>query len=100
MRVVGKGGKYLQLTDPSRGLPNPKIGQRLPKVLSVSELQQLFAAFDEGTPTGRRDKLFFQLSYAGGLRITEVTSGQRSGAFAGRGWFDCPFGFAQDKAQG
>jgi integrase/recombinase XerD len=59
-------------TDPSRGLPNPKIGQRLPKVLSMSELQQLFAAFDEKTPTGRRDKLFFQLSYAGGLRISEA----------------------------
>jgi site-specific recombinase XerD len=59
-------------TDPSRGLPNPKIGQRLPKVLSMSELQQLFAAFDETTRTGRRDKLFFQLSYAGGLRISEA----------------------------
>jgi integrase/recombinase XerD len=60
-------------TDPSRGLPNPKIGQRLPKVLSMSELLQLFAAFDEQTQLGRRDKLFFQLSYAGGLRISEAT---------------------------
>ena len=60
-------------SDPSRGLPNPQIGQRLPKVLSMSELQQLFAAFDEQTPPGRRDQLFFQLSYAGGLRISEAT---------------------------
>jgi integrase/recombinase XerD len=59
--------------DPSRGLPSPKVGQRLPKVLSTLELQQLFATFDETTCAGRRDKFFFLLSYAAGLRISEAT---------------------------
>jgi site-specific recombinase XerD len=63
---------YLSI-DPSRRLPTPKVGQRLPRVLSISELQQLFASIEDETRLGRRDRLFFQLSYAGGLRISEAT---------------------------
>ncbi len=53
-------------TDPSRGLPTPKVGRRLPKTLSVAELGQLFAAMDDTTRARLRDKVFFQLTYAGG----------------------------------
>lgn len=58
--------------DPSRGLPQPKVGQRLPKVLSIPELQRLFSAMGAKTPVGQRDKMFFELAYAGGLRISEA----------------------------
>jgi len=59
--------------DPSRRLPTPRVGQRLPKVLSISEIQKLFDAIDDKSQIGRRNKLFFQLSYAAGLRISEAT---------------------------
>jgi integrase/recombinase XerD len=60
-------------TDPSRRLPTPRVGQRLPKVLSIPEIQKLFDAIDDSSYLGRRNKLFFQLSYAAGLRISEAT---------------------------
>ena len=59
--------------DPSRRIPHPKVGQRLPKALSVAEIKNLFAAFDATTREGKRDQVFFQLAYAGGLRVSELT---------------------------
>jgi hypothetical protein len=56
-------------TDPSRGLPRPKVGQRLPKTLTLAELGHLFAVMDDTTRLGRRDTVFFQLTYAGGYLL-------------------------------
>jgi len=47
--------------DPSRRLPRPKVGKRLPKALTITQVQDLFAAFHGETPTERWDKMFFQL---------------------------------------
>ena len=59
--------------DPSRRLPQPKLDKKLPRALSISEIQLLFGVMDDRTRLGRRDKVFFQLSYAAGLRINEAT---------------------------
>ena len=59
--------------DPSLRLPRPKVGQRLPRALSISQVQALFNSMDDSTPVKRRDKVFFQLLYACGLRISEAT---------------------------
>lgn len=58
--------------DPSRRLPRPKVGKRLPKALTIPEVQALFAAMSDETATGRRDQVFFKLLYACGLRIGEA----------------------------
>jgi len=58
--------------DPSRRLPRPKVGKRLPKALTIPQVQALFAAMSDETATGRRDQLFFKLLYACGLRIGEA----------------------------
>jgi len=58
--------------DPSRRLPRPKVGKRLPKGLAVPQAQALFAAMDSESRAGRRDKVLFQLIYAGGLRVSEA----------------------------
>jgi len=58
--------------DPSRRLPRPKVGKRLPKALTIPQVQALFAAASDETATGRRDQLFFKLLYACGLRIGEA----------------------------
>lgn len=60
--------------DPSRRVPRPKVGKRLPKALTVTQVQDLFAAFKGETPTERRDKMFFQLVYACGLRVSEAVN--------------------------
>jgi len=60
--------------DPSRRLPRPKVGKRLPKALTITQVQDLFAAFKGETPSERRDKMFFQLVYACGLRVSEAVN--------------------------
>ncbi len=60
--------------DPSRRIPRPKTGERLPKALSVSETQVLFAAMAGPSALCRRDAMFFRLVYACGLRISEAVS--------------------------
>lgn len=58
--------------DPSLRLPRPKVGKRLPRALTIPQVQALFAAMGEGSRTGRRDRVLFQLIYAGGLRVSEA----------------------------
>ena len=60
--------------DPSLRLPRPKVGKRLPRALPVPQVQSLFAAFKGDTPVQRRDRIFFQLTYACGLRLSETAS--------------------------
>ena len=61
---------YLE-SDPSQGLPNPKVGRRLPKALSVSQVRALLGAIDD-SPLGRRDRVLFLLLYSCGLRVSEA----------------------------
>ena len=63
--------EYIQ-EDPSRRLPRPKVGKRLPKALTIPQVQALFAAMDSESRVERRDKVLFQLIYAGGLRVGEA----------------------------
>jgi len=58
--------------DPSRRLPRPKVGKRLPRALTIPQVQVLFAAMDGQSRAERRDRLLFHLIYAGGLRVNEV----------------------------
>lgn len=60
--------------DPSLRLPRPKVGKRLPRGLSIPDVQALFAAFRGEKPAERRDKVFFQLAYACGLRVSEAVN--------------------------
>ena len=62
--------------DPSLRIPRPKTGKRLPKALSIPDVQALFAAFREDTAAERRDKVLFQLVYVCGLRISEAVQVQ------------------------
>ena len=62
---------YIQ-EDPSQRLPRPKVGKRLPKALTILQVQALFVAMDSESRAGRRDRVFFQLTYAGGLRVGEA----------------------------
>ena len=61
--------------NPTRNLPSPQIGRRVPNFLSSSEYQKLLAeATKLSTPEARRDAVMLELLYATGLRISELVS--------------------------
>lgn len=52
----------------------PKLPARLPKAISVAEVEALLAATDGDEPTRLRDKALLELLYATGARVTEAVS--------------------------
>jgi integrase/recombinase XerD len=58
--------------DPVGALPLPRAWQRLPKRLSIEEVDRLLAAPPGDTPAGLRDAGMLQLLYASGLRVSEL----------------------------
>lgn len=59
-------------TDPARRLPLPKVGKRLPKALSLAEMEALLHAVRKAPHLVLRDRVLIELLYAGGLRIQEA----------------------------
>jgi integrase/recombinase XerD len=69
--------KYLLLddiitTDPTKLVESPKIGRKLPTVLSVQEIDLLLDAIDMSKPEGRRNKAMLETLYSCGLRVSEL----------------------------
>ena len=60
-------------SDPSAFLEAPKQPRRLPKVLTVGEINAIIEAVDTGNPRGVRDRSMISLLYACGLRVSELT---------------------------
>jgi integrase/recombinase XerD len=58
--------------DPSENLSAPSLERRLPKVMSLAEIERLLAQPDPSTPLGLRDKAMLEVLYATGLRVTEL----------------------------
>ena len=60
--------------DPSRLVDLPKIGLKLPDVLSVDEVSELLSKPDTNKPVGARDAAMLELLYAAGLRVSELVN--------------------------
>jgi site-specific recombinase XerD len=60
--------------DPARSLPGPRRRRRLPRVLSVHEVEALVAATDGTDPLALRDRLMLELLYGCGLRSMELVA--------------------------
>ena len=58
--------------DPTRMLPGPRRRRRLPRVLSLSDVEEMLAAADGTEPLGLRDRMILELLYGCGLRSQEV----------------------------
>lgn len=58
--------------DPTALVERPKIGRRLPRVLTLEEILRLLEAPDAGTDRGLRDRAMLQVMYAAGLRVSEL----------------------------
>ena len=60
--------------DPVRLVDSPKIGRKLPDVLTVQEIDALLAAIDLSQPEGQRNKAMIETMYSCGLRVSELVS--------------------------
>jgi integrase/recombinase XerD len=58
--------------DPTELLEAPKIGFRLPEVLSADEIEQILNAIDLSKPEGQRNKTIIEVLYGSGLRVSEL----------------------------
>lgn len=58
--------------DPTDLLEAPKIGLRLPEVLSIDEIEQILNVIDLSKPEGQRNKAIIEVLYGSGLRVSEL----------------------------
>lgn len=59
--------------NPGTRLRFPKLNPKLPRVLNASEVEALLRQPDVRLPLGLRDKAMFEVMYATGLRVSELT---------------------------
>ncbi len=60
--------------NPALLLESPKIGLKLPQVLSVAEIDMIIEAIDLSKPEGHRNKAIIETLYGCGLRVSELTN--------------------------
>jgi len=60
--------------NPAYLLESPKIGQKLPEILSVEEIDLLQSKIDLSKPEGHRNKAIIETLYACGLRVSELVN--------------------------
>ncbi|NDV64114.1 site-specific tyrosine recombinase XerD [Bacteroides sp. 224] len=58
--------------DPSELLEGPKIGFKLPEVLSLEEIDAIIAAIDLSKKEGQRNRAILETLYSCGLRVSEL----------------------------
>jgi integrase/recombinase XerD len=59
--------------DPTELIESPKIGRKLPDVLSIEEVTQIIETLDLSKPEGTRNRAILEFMYSSGLRVSEVT---------------------------
>ncbi len=68
--------------DPTGLIDGPKLARKIPDVLSIEEINQLFSAIDMSEPTGHRNRAMLETLYACGLRVTELVTLKLSNFYA------------------
>jgi integrase/recombinase XerC len=58
--------------NPMLGVRTPKQAKRLPKAVSVEQIEQLLAAPDDSGLLGARDRAILETLYSTGIRVSEV----------------------------
>ena len=82
--------------DPSENLESPTVWKKLPKVLSLDQVEELLSQPDRKKPRRRgdkamllRDKAMLEVLYATGLRVSELVSLQVRDLNLDVGYLDC-----------
>lgn len=60
-------------SDPTELLETPKIGFKLPTVLSLDEIERIMSVIDMSTKEGQRNRAIIEVLYGCGLRVSELT---------------------------
>lgn len=60
--------------DPTKLIESPRLGQHLPSVLSVSEIEAIIHAIDHSTLIGVRNRAIVETLYGTGIRVSELIS--------------------------
>lgn len=72
--------------DPSELLASPKLGKKLPVVLTIEEINALQQAIDLSKPEGHRNKAILETLYSCGLRVSELVNLKFSDLFFEQGF--------------
>ncbi len=72
--------------DPTALLEGPRLGRKLPEVLTVSEIDRMLSKIDLSKPEGRRNKAMLETLYSCGLRVSELVGLKLSGIFRAEGF--------------
>jgi len=75
----------LRKDNPMMLIEAPKLGQKLPEVLTVKEIDELIEAIDLSHPQGERNRAMLETLYACGLRVSELVNIQLSNLFFDEG---------------
>ncbi len=83
--------KYLLLEeriiiDPTLLLESPRIGRKLPVVLSISEIDLLISKIDLSKAEGQRNKAMLEVLYSCGLRVSELIGLKISNLYRNEGY--------------
>ena len=62
------------MENPASLIESPKIGLKLPEVLSVNEIDMMIGAIDLSKPEGHRNKAIIETLYGCGLRVSELVN--------------------------
>ena len=79
----------MQELDPTLNMESPRLVKRLPKVLSIQEVENLLEAPETSTPYGMRDKAMLELLYATGIRVSELVNLNAGHVNLGMGFVRC-----------
>ena len=72
--------------DPAELLRSPKIGMRLPDVLTLQEIDDIINAIDLSKREGQRNRAILEVLYSCGLRVSEVCSLRLSDLYLDEGF--------------
>jgi integrase/recombinase XerD len=73
-------------SDPSELLEQPKIGRKLPEVMTIEEIDSLIAAIDLSKDEGHRNRAILETLYSCGLRVSELVNLKFSDLFFEEGF--------------
>jgi integrase/recombinase XerD len=77
--------KY-RTTNPTELIEQPKIGRKLPEVLSQVEIDLIIKTIDLSHPQGERNRALLETLYGSGLRVTELITLKISDLFFDEGF--------------